>query len=268
MHEFVSINGRILEAGCAMMSAASSAALYGNGVFTTAAIFDRRLFLWEKHWERLETDGAKLGIDLSHVSEQSILRSLGELVETNALKNGRARITLFDESASEIWPYESSRKTSVLITTAEFRERPAKIRLAVSPHTINSSTPLAGIKSCNYLENLLCLKEASNRGSHEAVRLNERGDVASGCMANIFWERGNILFTPSLNTGCLRGTTRAFILVTFPCSEVETGIKELASADRIFLTSAGVGVVSIRDFDGRELPGGAHPILELFPKMS
>lgn len=267
MHEFVSINGRMASPSDAVISAASAAALYGKGIFTTVAVFGGRPFLWEKHWQRLENDAAKFGIDLAEVSEQSILGSLGELIEANSLINGRARITLFDESAGGIWPFESEQKTSVLITTAEFRDRPASFKLTVSPYRMNSTSPLAGIKSCNYLENLLCLKEARTRGFHEAIRLNERGEVVSVCMANIFWERDDRLFTTSLKTGCLRGTTRDFVLGDLPCSEVERGIEELRFAERIFLTSAGIGIVQVENLDGREFAKRAHPILELFPEV-
>lgn len=267
MKEFVSINGRMLPPDKAEISAVSSAALYGKGVFTTVAVFDGQPFLWDKHWRRLQDDAARLRLDISRVSEAAIFRSLEELGERNALKYGRARVTIFDGSTREIWPFETGRETSVLITTAEFRERPEKYRVTVSPYRINSRSPLAGVKSCNYLENLLSWNEARGRGFNEAVRLNERGEVASACIANIFWERDGRLYTPSLQTGCLRGTTRDHILSSLLCSEAEIGLDHLATANSIFLTSAGIGVVAVSDLDERALPKTEHPILGLLPKL-
>ena len=84
-------------------------------------------------------------------------------------------------------------------------------------------------------------------------------------MANVFWEKDGYLFTPSLATGCLPGTTRESILEEVECEEVEMAIEELHEADRIFLTSAGLGVVSVAEAGGRELDTSEHPLSGLLP---
>ncbi len=50
------------------------------------------------------------------------------------------------------------------------------------------------------------------------------------------------------------------------CPEVEETIDELQSADAIFLTSAGLGIVQVGEFDSRKLKPVIHPILDLIPK--
>ena len=60
----------------------------------------------------------------------------------------------------------------------------------------------------------MALENAKAKGFDEAIRLNERGEVASACMANVFWIKDKKLFTPDLETGCLAGTTREFIIET------------------------------------------------------
>ena len=244
----------------------SSAELYGKGVFTTIAIVGSAPFLWEKHWRRLTTNAAKLEIDISEFSEAEVFETLTREIESKDLKAGRARITFSDESEGEIWSHHSERKTGFSIITADRRELPANFSLTVSPHHVNTTSPLVGIKSCNYLEHLLAYDEGKKRGYDEAIRLNERGEIASACMANVFWSKDEKLYTPSLETGCLAGTTREFILENLECAEVEAGIEEISRADAIFLTSAGIGVVQIRDLDRRKFPAIGHPILELWPK--
>ena len=245
----------------ASIDAFSSAALYGKGVFTTIAIRGGEPFLWEKHWRRLAENAAKLSIDLAGVSEDSLLDSLKKA--TDGLPDGRARITLFDESPSAIWPSKAGAKTNFQIITGQRQAIPDQFRLTVSPHLINSTSPLAGIKSCNYLGPVMSIEETRSRGCAEAVRLNERAKVTSACMANIFWSNQQRLFTPSLDTGCLSGTTREYVLENLECDEVEAGIKALLAAEQIFLTSAALGVVAVDEFDGRELGAQTHPILDL-----
>lgn len=252
MHELVSFNNQIIPVSNTFLSAVSSSAFYGKGIFTTLAIYNGKTFLWEKHWQRLNANAKKLGIDLSEFSEETVVKSLSVIIEKNNLIRARARLTFFDESSSSIWHIESNRKSSLLITTADLRPTPENLSLTISPFHINASSPLVGVKSCNYLENILALENAKAQGFDEAVRLNENGEVTSACMANIFWVKGESILTPSLKTGCLNGTTRGFVLDNFAVEEREAGLVELNEADEIFLTSAGIGIVKVESLNEKQ----------------
>lgn len=265
MHENVIYNWQIYSGANAKINSVSSAALYGKGIFTTIAVYNAKPFLWEKHWQTLQANALKLNIDLSNYSEETLKNSLSEIIKKNAVENGRARITLFDESSSVIWPFETKRKTGLLITTADFLKTPKNFRLTVSPYLINSTSPLSGIKSCNYLEKILAHDEARKRGFDEAVCINERGEIVSALMANLFWLKDRKLFTPSLKTGCLAGTAREYVMENVECFEAENDLESVRNADTVFLTSAGIGVVQVAEFDGRMLEITSHAILYLVP---
>lgn len=252
MYRLVFFNQCFFSSSDSKIAAISSAVLYGKGVFTTLAIKDKKAFLWEKHWRRLNDNALKIGVDISNFSEEFLIAALDRLIEKNKIENGRARITFFDESSSEIWKFETTKKTSVLITTGDLREMPENFRLTISPFLVNSTSPLAGVKSCNYLENILALEDAKRRGFDEAVRVNERGEIVSGCMANIFWRKDGRLFTPSLKTGCLAGTMREFVLENENGFGIETNLDSLENADEIFLTSAGLGICKVSEFDANK----------------
>lgn len=243
----------------------STAKLYGKGIFTTVAFANGVPILWEKHWRRLLENGRSLDIDLSDRLQEETLAALRDEIEKSGIHQGRARITLSDESSSRIWTSSEEIKTSLSIIVAERRAIPDEFKLAISPHRISTTSPLVGIKSCNYLEHLLAYEEVTRRGFHEAIRLNERGEVASACMSNVFWEKDGKLFTPDLKTGCLPGTTREFILENVRCKEVIAGIQQFENADRIFLTSAGIGVVSAHAYEGRKLDSSDHVLSRLLP---
>jgi branched-chain amino acid aminotransferase len=248
-----------------MPETTSSAFLFGKGVFSTIAIINGAPFLWQKHWRRLRVNAAKLEIDIAEYEEAEIFEALTLEIERQKLKNGRARVTFLDESEIEVWSSCNVKKTSLSIITAERRPVPPEFSLTFSPFHINTASPLVGMKSCNYMEHLLAYNEAKNRGFDEAIRLNGSSEVASACMANIFWLSNGKLCTPSLKTGCLAGTTREFILENLSCDEVEAGMDEINNAEAIFLTSAGIGIVSVRDFDGKPLGVGEHEIQKLSP---
>lgn len=265
MHKNILFNGEILAALEARLTAASSAALYGKGVFTTIAIRGGEPFLWEKHLARLKRDASIVGIDLSNYPERSLRKSIDGIIAANSVNDGRARITLFDDSPGTIWNYQFEGKTGILITTADRRSVSPVFRLTISPFQINSASPLAGVKSGNYLEKLLAIDEAKRRGFDEAVQLNERDEIASACMANLFWSKDGVLHTPPAATGCLAGTTREFVTENIACVETAADPDNLRSADSIFLTSAGLGVTAVSEFDGKNFEMPQHPILSLLP---
>ena len=246
----------------------SNASLHGKGVFTTVAISEGEPFLWEKHWKRLTSNAAQIEIDLSEQSKEAVLQDLTDKIASNAISRGLARITFLDESPSVIWSFETNRTTTLLITADNLRRIPENFKITLSPYKVNSQSPLAGVKSCNYLEKIMGLDEAKARGFDEAIQLNERGEVTSAVMANVFWLREDVLYTPSLETGCLAGTTREFVMENVACREVVAAIDDLAKSEAVFLTSAGVGVVRVATYKSRSFDRIEHPILALWPSYN
>lgn len=244
MHRFACFNRQILPVENIYLNAVSAAALYGKSVFTTVAVYNFKVFLWEKHWTRLTENARKFKIDLSDFSEDTIKNSLLEILEKNDLQTGRARITFFDESETSVWQIDSKKRTSFLIQTANFRKIENALKLTVSPFRVNPTSPLIAVKSGNYLENILAWETAKAENFDEAIRLNERGEIVSACLANVFWKKDGAIFTPSLETGCLKGTTREFVLENQIVFETQAKLNEIIEADEIFLTSAGIGIVS------------------------
>jgi aminodeoxychorismate lyase len=250
----------MLEATKARVAPVSSAMLYGRGVFTTVAIFNGKPFLWPQHWQRLENHAERLKVDCTGANERNVGEALRKLVAVNRVKNGRARVILLARSGRDVWKpkKESSRKTDLLIMTSEPQKvSPAGMSLAVSPYRCNTFSPLAGIRSLNYLEQVLSWEEAQTRDFDEAVMLNERGEIVAATMANLFWVKNGTLHTPALNTGPIAGITRAAIIELagkqfIPVIEGVFELSDLAEADEIFLTSASLGLAFVNAFDFRQ----------------
>lgn len=250
------------------MSDASRSYLYGAGVFTTIRMIKGEPWLWDSHWRRLMHDCERIGIDASPYSEYMVRRGLDESIpDGEKSKPLRARITITDETPSPLWSDAKGQAPSnVTFLVSTLRIPPRPFRLGLSPLKINSISPIAGLKTCNYLEQMMSLNEATGRGFQEAVRVNEHGYVTSACMANIFWLKGGQLFTPAFSTGCLPGTTREFVCENLDVTEVETDVDDVRRAAAIFLTSAGLGVVQVDEFDGQAIETVDHAILSLIPR--
>jgi aminodeoxychorismate lyase len=260
MHPVIYLNKVMLEATKARVAPVSSAMLYGRGVFTTVAIYNSKPFLWSQHWHRLKDHAERLNIDCAGANERNVGEAVRKLLAVNQVKDGRARVILLARSGRDVWraQNESSRKTDLLIMTSEAQKiSRAGLSLAVSPYRFNTFSPLAGIKSLNYLDQVLAWEEAQQREFDEAVMLNERGEIVSATMANIFWVREGTIHTPALSTGALPGVTREAVieLAAKQFIPVIQGVYELADlteAEEIFLTSASYGVAPVTTFDFRQ----------------
>ena len=73
--------------------------------------------------------------------------------------------------------------------------------------------------------------------------LNCYGRVCESTVANIFFIKNEMIYTPSLNEGCVAGIMRQFLLKTLPVKgfqiiEKEITIDELVDADEVFLTNS------------------------------
>jgi 4-amino-4-deoxychorismate lyase len=259
MHPVIYLNKVMLEATKARVAPVSSAMLYGRGVFTTVAIYNSEPFLWSQHWNRLKDHAERLNINCTGANERNIGDAVRKLVAVNQMKDGRARVILLARSGRDVWraKKESTRKTDLLIMTSEAKKIPsAGLSLAVSPYRYNTFSPLVGIKSLNYLDQVLAWEEAQARDFDEAVMLNERGEIVSATMANIFWVKDGTLLTPALSTGAIAGVTRGAVIELaakqfIPLIEGVYELADLTEADEIFLTSASYGVAPVTTFDFR-----------------
>ncbi|MGH9907138.1 MAG: aminotransferase class IV [Pyrinomonadaceae bacterium] len=260
MHPVIYLNKTMVEATKARVAPVSSAMLYGRGVFTTVAVYRGRPFLWPQHWARLVEHADRLGVDPSGCTERSVGEALKKLIAVNRVTDGRARVILLARSGRDFWKIKTpgTKKTDLVIMTAEAQKPPRLgITLAVSPYRFNTLSPLAGIKSLNYLDHVLSWEEAQAREFDEAVMLNERGEIVSATMANIFWVKDGTVHTPTLSTGALAGVTREKVIEIagqhfIPLIEGVHELADLTEADEILLTSAGLGVAIVTTFDFRQ----------------
>jgi 4-amino-4-deoxychorismate lyase len=265
VHPVIYLNKVMLEATKARVAPVSSAMLYGRGVFTTVAIQNAKPFLWPAHWRRLKNHADRLSVDCAGANERNVGDAVKKLVAVNQVRDGRARVILLARSGRDVWKTkkEDSRKTDLLIMTGEPQKVPVTgMSLAVSPYRINTLSPLVGIRSLNYLEQVLSWEEAQARDFDEAVMLNERGEVVSATMANIFWVKDGTLHTPALSTGAIAGITRGAVIELaekqfIPVIEGVYELSDLTEADEIFLTSASLGVALVTTFDFRQYSAAA-----------
>jgi branched-subunit amino acid aminotransferase/4-amino-4-deoxychorismate lyase len=128
------------------------------------------------------------------------------------------------------------------------------VTLSVSPVRVGSCNWDARFKTLSYLTHAQAGKVAT---TSEVVLLNEEGHVACASRGNIFWRRGDKMFTPAHESGCRCGVVRAFVCQQLKVETDRFPLRDLLEADEIFLTNSMKGIVSVNEVSGRSL--GAFP---------
>ncbi len=119
----------------------------------------------------------------------------------------------------------------------------------------NEHSPLARVKSLNYLDNVLARREAKARRVDDAQLLNTAGGLACASAANLFLLVDDALITPSVTSGALPGTVRGLIAaelaprIGLEVVERAVGPEELRAADEAFLTNALMGIVPLTEVE-------------------
>lgn len=240
---YLAYNQNIIDSQSALISLQSEAVLYGYGAFETVKIKDGFPCFFDAHIERLKKACQTLSLSFD-VSTDSLRETVMRLIEKNNSKEGVLRVSLFKEGNT----------THNLLTIAPPRYTEADykngFKLCYATHPLKSEGPLVGTKHNNYLENLLSLKQAKERGYNEAMFLNEKSHLAEGCVSNLFFVKDNRLFTPAVSTGLLPGIMRAQVIQTantlnIPVSEDHFQRDALEDADEVFVTNSLVEIMPV-----------------------
>lgn len=249
------INGELSEVDDARVSPFDHGLLVGDGVFETLRVYDGHPFAWTRHLDRLEHSANGLGLP---VPERALVQAAAaEVLETNALREARLRITV----TGGVQPLGSERRAAtptLIVAASEVRSVPETIAVVVVPWARNERGATAGLKTVSYAENVRALAHAQTRGAGEAVFPNTRDELCEATGSNIFVVEDDVVRTPPASSGCLLGVTRALVLelcaeLGLPHEEATMPISVLAHADEVFLTSTVREVQAVTHVDGRAL---------------
>lgn len=266
MKTLVSIDGAIVPAEEAKISIFDRGFLYGDSVFEVYRSYGDHRFLEREHLERLERSAAIVGIELP-APLALIAEEIAALHE--AFGHGDAYLRLMitrGEGPLGIDPRAARSPRRVLFAAPLRLPPPALYQEGASLITLSGAAPrsytaAAGAKASNYLANLLAQREASERGAHEALFIDESGGILEGATSNLFIVHQGALHTPALESGILPGITRAIVLeiargLGLEAREGRVDRALLKEADEVFITSSVRELLPIAAIDGEPVGSG------------
>lgn len=243
--------------------------LLGDGLFETMRFEDGTLRRWERHLARLNSGVTTLGLGMDTTLDIPAIAA--GLARRNGLERAVVRLTVTRGNGGRGLDTAPS-PANVLITATALAPAGTGPRLvSINAPRRAPLTLAAHYKMLGYGDNILARRMARERGGDMAVMLSPEGRIACTDSANLFWVTGRTVYTPSLDTGALNGTTRAAILEAFAVrglhvEEDHFRQESLASAEAIIVTNALLGAVPAASLDGAPLKQ-AHELVRLICDM-
>jgi branched-chain amino acid aminotransferase len=260
------INGELYDKAEAKISVFDHGLLYGDGVFEGIRIYSGRVFRLREHIERLYESARHILLEVP-INREQMTQAVLDTVKANAKQDGYIRLVITRGAGSlGLDPHKCSNPQIIVIVDditlypAEFYEKGLRVITAsVIRNHPNALSPR--VKSLNYLNNILGKIEADRANCHEAIMLNQNGEVAECTADNIFIVKHGILRTPHLAAGILEGVTRNAVIelaraAKIPVQEIALTRHDVYSADESFLTGTGAEIAPITECDGRPIGNG------------
>lgn len=254
IHRFVSHNGRLLPVEQVRLSPGQAGLLSGWGLFTTMRVVEGIPFAFERHWQRLARDAQRTHCPFAF-REETVRGQLDEVLRANQVREGCARIYVVYNQAGFWRSEEEFPLADLLLYSAGLPAYREPARLGLREHGRHAASPLAGVKTTAWLNNVWNLYEAQQAGYDEVVLLNERGEVSECTAANIFCVRGGRVETPPLDSGCLEGITRSVLLeigkdAGVTVEELTLRPEDLYAAEEIFISSTNRSLLGVGEVAG------------------
>ena len=264
---YIWFNGKLVDWRDANVHVLTHGLHYGSSVFEGVRIYGGEIFKLTEHSERLVKSANILGFDLG-MNVEEINNACIETVNANQLVDGYLRPVAW--RGSEMMGV-SAQQNKINVAVAgwvwpsyfdpEARMRGIRLQLSnwrrPSPETIPTESKAAGL----YMICTLSKHAAETAGFDDAVMLDYRGRVAEATGANIFFTRGNTLYTPTPDC-FLDGITRRTVIDLarargFKVIERAILPDELAEFDECFLTGTAAEVTPVQCIDDYRFTPGA-----------
>jgi branched-chain amino acid aminotransferase len=244
---------------------------YGDGLFETIRVKDDRIVLADLHFQRL-LSGARL-LQFEPFPLLSPEKLSGEILAL-CRKNGhaglaRVRLAIYRGEIGQEDAFPNYIIQSWPLEPAGDELNVPGLALGVFREGCKACDVFANLKSNNYLIYSMAAMHARRHGWDDCLVLNSLGRVADSSIANLFYVKGGVIYTPPLSEGCVAGVMRRWLIGFLPgagfrVEEKPVAPEDLLLADEVFLSNAIRGVRWVSRFGGMTF---GSKVVEAIKKM-
>jgi branched-chain amino acid aminotransferase len=253
----------------------------GDGVFETFKCVDGAIYNLAAHMQRLQHSAANLNFTLP--MELDEIKSIaGECIRAGGARDCYIRMFISRGPGSfGVNPYDCPQtQLYIAVTKAPppFMDRhPAGATLRTSSIPVKDPF-FAGVKNCNYLNNVLMKREAVDSGADFVVAFDRSGRLAEGATENIgIVSSDDILTFPNLD-GILTGTTMLRVMNLAERAVEQWMLKsvrfgdiyrdDMLAAKEILIVGTTTNVTRVKEFDGQPVGNdGSSAIYNLLSEL-
>lgn len=226
---------------------------YGDGCFTTAWVVRGQIRLVEQHIARLRVAAERL---LMPACDWLLLGAEMRQAVVSCTQ-GVLKVILSRGEGGRGYSTQAVLGPTRIMSLSDYpqhyhRWREQGIELAISPIALARNPLLAGIKHLNRLEQVMIRAHLDTTQAHEALVTDTGGAVVECCAANVFWRKGNQVYTPDLFYAGVEGIMRQKIISLlenapeFRLNIVTEPPTALAQADEAIVCNALMPILPVR----------------------
>ncbi|WP_308992196.1 aminotransferase class IV [Mariniflexile litorale] len=233
---------------------------YGDALFETIKSSHGKLFFWEDHYFRLMASMRIMRMEIPMSFTMEFLEEqIQNTLKANNLNNASARVKLMVHRNEGGLYLPTTNDVSFMISVKQidndfyvFKNDFYEVDLFKDYYV--SPSLLSTLKTNNKALNTVGSIYAKENNLSNCLILNTNKHVIEALNGNIFVVKGNIIKTPPIIDGCLKGIMRKQItevLKTLPEYEfIEESVSpfELQKADEIFITNVIVGIQPVTKY--------------------
>ena len=255
---YVNNNGEITSHGTPSILSGNRGHLYGDGLFESIRIINGKPVNLKHHITRL-IDGAKaLKIECpNHFGCVFFETEIKKLIKTSNLTDGgKCRLSIDRLAGGAFLPAVNSCTYHIEIQNLSknyFEINPVGLKLDVYQEIKLYKNFLSSYKTKNCLAYVMAALKAKENNLDDVFMTNEKRQIIESSNSNVFIVHNGVLYTPSLEDGCLAGTMRMQIInlalenkiKVYECNIMP---QNLLSAEEVFLTNAIKGLQWVGSF--------------------
>lgn len=245
-------SGKYISSSARALTVDNRAFHFGDGFFESIRAINGRACFIQNHFQRiLETSKAlkiSIGKDLTCPNLEKIVNGL--LEQNEITEGGRIRITFFRQSTGYYLP--QSNEIDFIVEAYPYDDNYFKINEAgktvdLFPDMKKDVNSLSMYKTLNCSLYIMASLFARDKGLDDALIQNNSGTIIESTSTNLFLVSNGVLYTASLDEGCVAGTMRMNIINialenSIKVYECTLTPQNLLVADEIFLTNAVHGI--------------------------
>lgn len=260
------LNGQFVKKEEAKVSVFDHGLLYGDGVFEGIRSYNRCIFRLDKHLDRLYDGARAIGLVVP-MTKEVFQQKVVETLQVNALDDAYVRVVVTRGEGDLGLDPRKCKSPTVFIIADKIKLYPQELYVNGMPITVAKTRrnhPRAlnpGVKSLNYLNNILARIEAIDAGVEEAMMLSVDGYVMECTGDNVFVVKDGELITPPAEMGALKGVTLEAVIELAEKMGIKTSYQamipeDVLSSDECFLTGTAAEVIPVVEIDGKKIGSG------------